>query len=178
MSLDLPKGFEAVLADEARGQIKLNDFSTIFFPMFIAYFKGEENVELGRWLTFTKTKGYEWVDVMQGGEVIFSVPPMLQSITLEPGKSLAQDPSEIMHIATIKDRTIPGAVNAHIRSKLTDALDLSEDYANGQDEYRKNWLPIFNYYGYTLEGGASKSGAGSNVSDEYNPGDFTDYDEL
>lgn len=176
MSLDLPKGFEAILTDDSRGEIKLADFSNIFFPMFLAYFKGEENVELGRWLTFTRTKGYEWVDVIQGGEVLFSVPPMLQSLTLEPGKQLNQDPSEIMHLATIKDRTIPGAGNVHIRTNLTNALDLSDDYVRGQDEYRNNWLPIFEHYGYTLEGG-SKAGT-TNVAADYNPGDFTEYDDL
>lgn len=176
MSLELPKGFEAVLKDDTRGEIKLTDFSNIFFPMFLAYFKGEENVELGRWLTYTQTKGYEWVDVIQGGEVVFSVPPMLQSITLEPGKQLNQDPSEIMQLATIKDRTIPGAGNAHIRNHLTNALDLSDDYVRGQDEYRSNWLPIFEHYGYTLEGGSTSTSGKS--ADDFNPGDFTEYDEL
>lgn len=176
MSLELPKGFEAILESDVRGEIKLKDFSTIFFPMFLAYFKGEENVELGRWLTYTNTKGYEWVDVIDAGEVVFSVPPMLQAITLAPGTQLQQDPADIMQIATIKDRTIPGAGNAHIRTNLTNALDLSEDYIRGQETYRENWLPIFNYYGYNLEDGSKKTG--SDNKSEYNPGDFTDYEDL
>lgn len=176
MSLDLPKGFDAVLNSEVRGEIKLHDFSTIFFPMFLAYFNGKQNVELGRWLTFTRTKGYEWVDVIQGGEVVLSVPPILQSLTLEPGKQLKQDPADIMQMATIKDRTIPGAGNTHIRTNLTNALDLGEDYIAGQAAYRERWLPIFEYYGYTL-GDESKSSSVT-MTEDYNPGDFTDYDEL
>lgn len=177
MSLNLPENFDAVINNVTRGEIKLSDFSTVFFPMFLAYFKGEANVELGRWLTFTKTKGYEWVDVIQTGEVVFSVPPMLQSITLEPGSQLKQDPADIMQIATIKDRTIPGAGNNHIRNNLTNALDLADDYVEGQETYRENWLPIFEYYGYNLEGG-SKASAGTKKTDDYNPEDFSDYDEL
>lgn len=177
MSLEAPKGIEALIKEDVRGEIKLNDFSKIFFPMFLAYFMQEKNVELGRWVTFTKTRGYEWVDVVKGGEVIFSVPPMLRSITLEPGRQLKQDPADIMKLAAIKDRTMPGGGNRHIRENITDVIDLTEDYVSGQDQYREAWLPIFEYYGYSLAD-AKKASATMSTSQDYNPEDFTEYEDL
>lgn len=175
MSLDVPENFEAFVKDSNRGEIKLSDFSNIFFPMFVAYFNGQP-VELSRWLSYTGTKGYEWVDVVRAGEVVFSIPPVLQSITLAPGSSLNQDPAEIMQIATIKDKTIPGAGNRHIRENITNALDFEDDHNRGQEEFLKNWIPIFEFYGYTL--GDSSKASSKDTAMDYNPGDFDDYDEL
>jgi hypothetical protein len=174
MSLNLPAGFEQFVKDSNRGKVELNQFSKVFFPMFVAYF-AHQDTELSRWFQYTKTKGYEWVDVIEGGEVIFSVPPVFQSITLDPGKSLKQDPADILKIASIKDQTIPGAGNRHIRENITNVIDMDDDFLDGQTEFMDAWFPIFKHYNYTLENEKTKPGA---TPSDFNPGDFDDYDDL
>lgn len=178
MSLELPANFEQFVKDSNRGQIKLSDFSALFFPMFVAYFNGQP-VELSRWLEFTRTKGYEWVDVTKADEVVFSVPPVMQATSFAPGSGLRQDPADIMAMATLKDKTMPGAGNKHIRANLTEALDLEDDYVDGRSQYHADWIPIFNYYGYSLDSDTdTKAKAGSAKKSDYNPDDFEDFDEL
>lgn len=171
---ELPVGFEELVKDGNRGTVDLNQFSKVFFPMFVAYFNTQK-VELSRWLTYTKTKGYEWVDVMQGGEVVFSVPPVFQTTSLTAGAGLQQDPSDILKIASIKDQTIPGAGNRHIRDNITNVINLDEDYINGHEAFIDAWIPIFAYYNYTI---TNTTGEGGKPSTDYNPGDFEDYDDL
>lgn len=171
---ELPVGFDKLVNDGARGTIELNQFSKVFFPMFVAYFQTQD-VELSRWLNYTKTKGYQWVDVMQGGEVVFSVPPIFQNTSITAGSGLKQDPSDILKIASIKDQTIPGAGNRHIRDNITDMINLKDDYNNGHDAFIEAWIPIFAYYNYTIDNG---KGGSDNKTNDYNAEDFEDYDDL
>lgn len=176
MEIKLPENFEAFVESEARETIDLKTFSELFFPMFVARFSGK-TVELSRWCSYTNTSGHQWVDVVDSGEVIFSVPPVLQSISTTVGTGLQQDPHEIINIARLKDNVIPGSGNRHIKENLTEKLDLEDDLVKGMDEYTRNWIPIFQYYGYELEDSSKSTNVGGGASDTLTE-TFNDYDEF
>lgn len=169
----IPEGFEDFI--NQRATIKLKEFSKVFFPMFVAYFNGEK-VDLRAWMYATSSKGTVPVDVIDTkGEVAFVVPPIFSTERQEFGIGLQNDPADIMRIAQIKDREVPGAGNRYIEENLTGSIEYDEFDTKSQEEFLLQWVKIFNYYGY--ESSEVKPKGTRQLPPEDDLGDI-EYDEL
>lgn len=174
MALELSDFTTQALQADVRAEIPLSEFSKLFFPMFAAYFAGHD-AEIGRWFLHTKTAGFTWVDVVENGNVVFSVPPVLSTGERLMGEQLHQDPADILKIAALKDRTLPGSGNAHIRHNLIEQIDYSDGVEKKAEDFMEAWNKIFAYYGYTLDEPKADT---PNIQDNFDDEDFDGYADL
>lgn len=170
----VPEGIESIIQD--RGFIKLKEFSKVFFPMFVAYFSGEQ-VDLRAWFYATKTKGTLPVDVIDGKDIAFTVPAIISADRDEFGKGLQKDPADIMALAQIKDREAPGAGNRYIQANLIEGIEYDEYDEVAQRKFMEDWVKIFNYYGYEATN-LPQSKKLTKSGEEKETAEFDYYDEL
>lgn len=147
------------------GTIKLALFSKVFFPMFVEHLKGNE-VQISPWLSETGTNGYQYVNVMNGKEVVFTVPPIFISNRTGLGDNLSQSAADIMQIASIKEKTYPGAGDAHIRNNLIDKLDYDDDRETSIERFIEEWKTIFAYYGYVVPKSTNGTSMSARVTED------------
>lgn len=149
--------------DNPNGTISLDLFSKVFFPMFLAYLSGKQNVDLSYWYDETNTNGYQSVDVVdRAGEIVFTVPPLLNNRKTDLGDTLEMSPAEIMAIADMHDKSFPGNGVKYIEKNLTEKFDRDvEGNLQLQEKFVNGWKKIFKFYGYESDGTGDTNGSAS-----------------
>lgn len=169
MVKDVSKDIAEFANTVPRATMKLPLFSKVFFPMFVELLKGQD-VQVAAWLSETGTNGYQYVDIVDGQEVVFSVPPIFISNRTGLGDNLGKDVGDIMQVASVKEKTYPGAGDAHIRNNLINQLDYDDGHDAAQEKFINEWKAIFAHYGYEIP----KVNAGVSASYQVDEGAFED----
>lgn len=123
-------------------------FSSVFLPMFL----GKPNprypdISAGNWATLAGSP-HTPVDVVNvQGEVVFQVPPLVQSQLLAPitGK-LGVDMSFVTNQARLYSSSLPQVAENYLREELTKRTSLMKSDAD-TEETLTAWKKILTFYG-------------------------------
>ncbi len=156
--------------DALRNTIPENVFVTHFLPFFSGNRNSQtDNDVVAKWIAVAGTPMAE-VNVMDdSGEVIYTVPPLLDTSIIDVVKrSAANSLSNIYTNKEVHSRNIPAAGETYLMEaldeKTRDVLKPSEHAS----EYEKRWANIFSRYGIQMPEGekAQESATKSNEGPE------------
>lgn len=114
------------LTNNQNPRIQEKDFVRYFLPIFSQRGNIENPVSINQWLTQTGGNAFVPVDVCRGEEVLYQVPPMLNSDDFVLSGLARSSVYEAITTAQLKYSVMPKMGDLHMKSYLTDRIRLKK----------------------------------------------------